>query len=339
MSEISPRLNLPLLAPAQAQKHVTHNEALARLDLWVQLTVQTFDAVAPPAVPVEGEVFALGAAPTGAWNGKEGHLAGFSNGGWVFLLPQNGWQATLAATGEARVWRNGVWEATSFDTLGVHADADSTNRLAVASEAVLFSHDGAGHQVKVNKATVTDTASLLFQTGWSGRAEMGTAGHDGFTIKVSDDGTTWRNALQVDPATGQVGIGPQADTSRALTVAINATAPSICIHNTGGAGGAEVELIDDASSGHWKFKTVQDGSFKLRDHGNNVDHMFLHAAPRRTVFAGGVQPGSHSRTSLPDPGTMGAGCLIYVPDESGGAVMAFSDGTVWRRVTDRAVVS
>jgi hypothetical protein len=31
--------------------------------------------------------------------------------------------------------------------------------------------------------------------------------------------------------------------------------------------------------------------------------------------------------------------IIYVTDEAGGAVLAFSDGTNWRRVTDRAVVS
>ena len=31
--------------------------------------------------------------------------------------------------------------------------------------------------------------------------------------------------------------------------------------------------------------------------------------------------------------------LIFVTDEAGGAVLAFSDGTNWRRVTDRAVVS
>jgi hypothetical protein len=31
--------------------------------------------------------------------------------------------------------------------------------------------------------------------------------------------------------------------------------------------------------------------------------------------------------------------LIYVYDETGGAVLAFSDGTNWRRVTDRAIVA
>ena len=33
------------------------------------------------------------------------------------------------------------------------------------------------------------------------------------------------------------------------------------------------------------------------------------------------------------------GGLIFVSNESGGAVTAFSDGTNWRRTTDRAIVS
>ena len=33
------------------------------------------------------------------------------------------------------------------------------------------------------------------------------------------------------------------------------------------------------------------------------------------------------------------GAMIYVSDEVGGGVPAFSDGVDWRRVTDRAVVS
>jgi predicted Rdx family selenoprotein len=41
--------------------------------------------------------------------------------------------------------------------------------------------------------------------------------------------------------------------------------------------------------------------------------------------------------TLPDAG--GDFRLIYVSDEAGGAIPAFNDGTDWRRVTDRAVVS
>lgn len=39
------------------------------------------------------------------------------------------------------------------------------------------------------------------------------------------------------------------------------------------------------------------------------------------------------------PSAAPAGGIVYVPNESGGAVLAFSDGTNWRRVTDRAIVS
>jgi hypothetical protein len=46
---------------------------------------------------------------------------------------------------------------------------------------------------------------------------------------------------------------------------------------------------------------------------------------------------SFTTTSLPSASV--AGAMIYVTNESGGAVPAFSDGTNWRRVTDRAIVS
>jgi hypothetical protein len=83
--------------------------------------------------------------------------------------------------------------------LGINATADETNRLAVASPASLFSHVGNGHQIKVNKAAPADTASLLFPTAWSGRAEMGLAGNDDFAIKVSPDGSAWQTGLAISP--------------------------------------------------------------------------------------------------------------------------------------------
>lgn len=39
------------------------------------------------------------------------------------------------------------------------------------------------------------------------------------------------------------------------------------------------------------------------------------------------------------PSANPAGRVIYISDEIGGAVLAFSDGTNWRRVTDRAIAS
>lgn len=51
-----------------------------------------------------------------------------------------------------------------------------------------------------------------------------------------------------------------------------------------------------------------------------------------------LKQASYVVAALPDA-TLWVGSMIYVSDESGGATMAFSDGTNWRRVQDRAIVS
>lgn len=56
-------------------------------------------------------------------------------------------------------------------------------------------------------------------------------------------------------------------------------------------------------------------------------------------FVGPWRVGSFTVAGVPAAGTAGAGAIIYVSNESGGAVLAFSDGASWRRVTDRAIIS
>jgi len=213
MTEVSPILALPFLMPAQAQKHVTHNEALALLDVMVQLAVESFGATLPPAVPMEGEVHALGAGATGPWAGQDGKIAAFTGNAWAFLAPRPGWRVWGKAEGALRVWNGGAWTdlsgSVAFDNLpgvGINATADAVNRLAVAAASTLLTHEGAGHQLKINKAATGDTASLLFQSGWSGRAEMGLAGSDAFAVKVSPNGSAWTTALSLDPATGAAAL-------------------------------------------------------------------------------------------------------------------------------------
>lgn len=220
MSELSPRLSLPYLMAAQAQKHVTLNEALQRLDLLTQLTVQGFGATVPPPDPDEGQVWALGPVPDAAWSGQGGRLAARIDGDWLFLDPQPGWRA-VAGT-DLRVFDGADWVAPDLPVLdnlpgvGINAAHDPTNRLTVSAAATLFSHEGAGHQLKLNKAAAGDTASLLFQTGWSGRAEMGTAGSDDFSVKVSPDGSTWHDGLVIDRTNGAVMIPGGAVVSGSL---------------------------------------------------------------------------------------------------------------------------
>ena len=54
-------LSLPLLLPSQAQKHVTVNEALVRVDALASSRVETRDQTVPPTSPADGETHIVGA--------------------------------------------------------------------------------------------------------------------------------------------------------------------------------------------------------------------------------------------------------------------------------------
>lgn len=211
LPDASPVLGLPYIQPAQAQKHVTHNEALRLLDAVVQLAVLDRDRTAPPADPAPGDRHIVAAGATLAWAGQAGRVALWEGPGqgWAFLEARPGWRAWVLAEAAVAVFDGTAWagpeaQALRVDRLGIGTPADAVNRLAVAAPAVLLTHAGAGVQVKANKAAAAETASLLFQTGFSGRAEMGTAGSDDFAVKVSADGAAWAEALVAEAATGRV---------------------------------------------------------------------------------------------------------------------------------------
>lgn len=198
MSDDTANLTLPYILSAQAQKHVTHNEALRRLDGLVQMVIQQ-EASTPPGSPAEGHCLAVGAAPTGAWSGKAGKIALFADGAWIFLTPREGWIAWFADADRQKIWTGTAWSdllsESTVPKLGINTSGDTINRLAVSSAATLFNHAGAGHQLKLNKNAAGDTLSLLYQSNWSGRAEMGLAGSNDFEVK-SADGSVWATALK-----------------------------------------------------------------------------------------------------------------------------------------------
>ncbi len=201
------RLTLPFIMPSQAQKHITHNEAIQALDALVQPVVESRVLATPPATPLEGEAWIVPSGASGAWASHTDEIAAWQAGAWTFLDPAAGWQVYDRSDSTQLVFDAGAWTplaslGSALPRLGVNASADSTNRLAVASAATLLTHAGNGHQVKINKAAAGDTASLLYQTNWSGRAEMGLAGDDHWRLKVSPDGSSWINAITVNATTG-----------------------------------------------------------------------------------------------------------------------------------------
>jgi hypothetical protein len=208
----SPRLGLPYIAPQQAQKQVTYNEAIRALDVLVQPVVKSRTTTAPPGSPAEGDTYIVAPSATGAWAGKDGKIATFVDGGWDFVTPANGWLVYVNDTAQIAVCQSGAWSplvttgGTSIALFGINATADTTNRLAVGADASLFTHDGTNHRLKINKNAAANTASVLFQTGFTGHAEFGLTGDDDFRLKVSDNGSTWFDALAVARTSGALSV-------------------------------------------------------------------------------------------------------------------------------------
>jgi len=107
----TPNLKLPLISPSQAQKHVTVNEALTLIDMASNSIVENADLWEPPVSPVEGTAYIVAKGATGEWIGKDGQLALFSNGGWLFAQPNIGWRVWNQAEGNFATFDGMAWVA------------------------------------------------------------------------------------------------------------------------------------------------------------------------------------------------------------------------------------
>ena len=259
MPEVTAVLSLPYIQPSQAQKHVTHNEALRSLDVITQPAVTSRSLTTPPGSPGLGDRYIVAAGATGDWAGRDGDIAWWDESLWAFVTPLPGWRAHVVSEARDVIFDAGAgWLdsdnfAFSATQMGINTSADSTNRLSVSAPATLFNHQGAGHQVKLNKATAGDTASLLYQTGFSGRAELGLAGDDNLHFKVSADGTSWTEALVVDAGTGHLsGAAVQASatdiTAGRLARADFAYSPGNLLGNVTESGGVPTGAVIESGS-------------------------------------------------------------------------------------------
>jgi len=105
------QFGLPLVQAAQAQKHVTVNEALARLDALAQITLVSRSVTVPPLVADEGQAWAVPGAAVNAWAGQGGRIAVFANGGWVFVAPRAGWRGWIADEHVTALFDGAAWRA------------------------------------------------------------------------------------------------------------------------------------------------------------------------------------------------------------------------------------
>ncbi|MDW3224740.1 MAG: DUF2793 domain-containing protein [Paracoccaceae bacterium] len=216
MADTSSSLSLPFIQPSQAQKHVTHNEALRILDVVTQLGVMADDQATPPAVPADGDRYIIADAPTGDWTGHEGDVALFENGGWQFFAPKAGWRAYVTGR-EALIVHDGAdWidlesaEIQDIEAFGLGMTSLPATPFSAKLNAALWtglyqSDGGDGSMIStLNKETTSNDTGFVFQQDFGTRGLFGLFGNDNLRLATSADGISFHDGIIVDAETGIV---------------------------------------------------------------------------------------------------------------------------------------
>jgi hypothetical protein len=193
------RLSLPVIEAAQAQKHVTHNEALTLLDALTQLTVESRTLTAPPGGPVDGACYIPAASATGAWSGWDGQLAVYSSG-WFRIVPVAGLKAWVRAERLTVTFEDGVWR----DGIALTAHGGRVTLRAKEEELTLT-----GAYVETADATfIPDRVVVL---GVASRTALAITGATSYGVGIAGDAAKFGNLLGVALGSSNIGvIGPTA---------------------------------------------------------------------------------------------------------------------------------
>ena len=162
----SPRLALPFVAPAQAQKHIPVNEALRRLDILAQITVASRHQNVPPEDPAEGEAYIAPTGAAGAWAGADNQIHVFQDGTWEAFAPQTGWTAWVEDENDCVIWDGVAWKkllsALTSDCIAVNSDTNTTLFAAKGSNAI-----------EVETASNSVNPVIAFKDGSPGQVRIG----------------------------------------------------------------------------------------------------------------------------------------------------------------------
>lgn len=128
----TPRFALPLLSVGQAHKELFHNDALLLLDFLIHPVVQAIVDDPSSLSPVEGDCWLVGPAAVGDWNGRIDHIAGWSDGGWHFIKPQESMRIILQSDQSSAIYGDGAWhfpEQVDAPAGGLTIDSEARNAI------------------------------------------------------------------------------------------------------------------------------------------------------------------------------------------------------------------
>lgn len=209
--DVTPRLGLPYVVAAQAQKHIPINESLARLDGLVQLAVESRSVSVQPVSPVSGGVWIA------AWPGPPaGTLMRFEAGAWEALTPAEGVLAWVKDENQMVAFDGAAWtplSATFRSTIAAQTPNLANTRLEVLEQEVTVS----GASTTTSIAIPSRAIVLAVST----RTTVAVTGAASYNCGVSGEASKFGGALGVAKNSSNIGvIGPTAfyaDTPVSLT--------------------------------------------------------------------------------------------------------------------------
>jgi hypothetical protein len=197
----TPRLSLPVIEAAQAQKHVTHNEALTLLDCLTQLAVESRLLTAPPASPADGSCYIPAASATGAWSGWDDQLALYSGGGWLRLAPVPGLKAWVRDERLTLTYEDGVWR----DGIALTANGGRVTLRAKEEEVTLTG----AYVETIDAAFIPNRAIVL---GVASRTTLAVTGATSYGVGTASNSTQFGDLLGVALGSTNIGVvGPSAN--------------------------------------------------------------------------------------------------------------------------------
>lgn len=206
--DVTPRLGLPYVVAAQAQKHIPINESFARLDGLVQMAVESRAVTAQPATPVAGGVWILPASAAGAaWAGQPaGTLMRFEAGAWEPLPPAEGMLAWVKDENQMVAFDGVGWTPLSatFRSLTAAASPNfATTRLEVLEQEVTLSGAATATSIVIpNRAIVLAVST---------RTTVAVTGATAYNCGVSGEASKFGGSLGVAKNASNIGIvGPTA---------------------------------------------------------------------------------------------------------------------------------
>lgn len=161
MADVSARYALPFLQAGQAQKEITHNVAVDRIDALLQLAVASRTVTTPPEMPAAGMSWIVPDACNGAWSSRGGQIATASDGGWIFVVPRDGCVAWVAEESVFAVFFEGVWHGDAWPAAGLRIAGHPI--LTTTAAAIATPSGGAtiDSEARVTLSAVLDAMRLL----------------------------------------------------------------------------------------------------------------------------------------------------------------------------------